>query len=354
MTAQPSQPSGYRVDWVDYGKGICIILVVMMHSTYGYGAMAGGEGWMHHVVEFARPIRMPDFFLIAGLFLSRSIHGPLADYVDRKVIHFAYFYILWLAIQNVALESELLLADPLAFAALFVRQLVLPSGSLWFLHQLLVFYVLTRVLRKLPTNIVLAAAALLHTLYYAGLIETGWSVTDRIANWYIFFFAGYACAPLIFRFAHIAQTRRLLTLAGLALWGLVNWGIVEAGMGEAPLIALALGLTGAGAIIAIAAILAEMNTGNAISYAGKHSIVIYLTFFLPMKFAEKALGATGLIPDIGFACLTVLAIAVAVPLLVHALVRDTPLNFLYRRPALFTLGRWRGRDGGKAQIAPAE
>lgn len=351
MTAQPSH---YRVDWVDYGKGICIILVVMMHSTYGYGAIAGGEGWMHYVVEFAKPIRMPDFFLIAGLFLSRSIHGPLADYIDRKVIHFAYFYILWLAIQSAILDSELLLADPLAFAAVFAKQLVFPSGSLWFLHQLLVFYVLTRILRNVPAMVVLGIAAILHTLLYAGLIETGWSVTDRIANWYVFFFTGYACAPLVFRFASAAGKHRLVTLVALALWGLTNWGFVAVGLGEAPVIALALGLAGAGAIIAVAAMLAELNIGNAIRYAGKNSIVIYLTFFIPMKFAEKALGATGLIPDVGFACLTVLAIAVAVPLGVHAIVKETRLNFLYRRPALFTLKRWRRGDGGKARIAPAE
>ncbi|GGC99497.1 acyltransferase family protein [Aquisalinus flavus] len=351
MTAQES---GYRVDWVDYGKGICIILVVMMHSTYGYGAIAGGEGWMHHVVEFAKPIRMPDFFLIAGLFLSRSIHGPLADYIDKKVIHFAYFYVLWLAIQNVALESELLLADPLAFAVLFAKQLIFPSGSLWFLHQLLVFYVLTRLLRNVPAMVVLAAAALLQTLLYAGLIETGWSVTDRIANWYVFFFTGYACAPMLFRFASLAGRHKIFAIAGLAVWGLTNWGFVAAGLGEAPIVALALGMAGAGAIIAVAAILAELNTGNVIRYAGQHSIVIYLTFFVPMKVGEKALGATGLIPDIGFACLTVLVIAVGVPLAIHALVRGTPLNFLYRRPALFTLNRWQRGDGGKARIAPAE
>ena len=68
-----------RVNWVDYGTGICIILVVMMHSTLNYGDMVGGTGWMHDVVAFAKPFRMPDFFLIAGLFLSRSIHGPLRD-----------------------------------------------------------------------------------------------------------------------------------------------------------------------------------------------------------------------------------------------------------------------------------
>jgi uncharacterized membrane protein YcfT len=32
-----------RVDWVDYAKGICIILVVMMHSTLGVEKAAGEQ-----------------------------------------------------------------------------------------------------------------------------------------------------------------------------------------------------------------------------------------------------------------------------------------------------------------------
>ena len=68
-----------RVDWVDYAKGFCIIMVVMMHSTLGVEAAAGETGWMHHVVEFARPFRMPDFFLISGLFLVSGL-GKIAGW----------------------------------------------------------------------------------------------------------------------------------------------------------------------------------------------------------------------------------------------------------------------------------
>jgi uncharacterized membrane protein YcfT len=28
-------PNNERVDWVDYAKGICIVMVVMMHSVQG-------------------------------------------------------------------------------------------------------------------------------------------------------------------------------------------------------------------------------------------------------------------------------------------------------------------------------
>ncbi|MDQ3560094.1 MAG: acyltransferase family protein, partial [Pseudomonadota bacterium] len=73
-----------RVDWVDVAKGICIIMVVMMHSTLGVEKAMGETGWMGYAVEFARPFRMPDFFLIAGLFLAARINAPWRLYLDRK------------------------------------------------------------------------------------------------------------------------------------------------------------------------------------------------------------------------------------------------------------------------------
>lgn len=93
----PARPD--RVDWVDYAKGICIVMVVMMHSVLGVEAAAGQTGFMHLVVMFAKPFRMPDFFLISGLFLSVVIDREWRTYLDRKVVHFAYFYVLWVTIQ---------------------------------------------------------------------------------------------------------------------------------------------------------------------------------------------------------------------------------------------------------------
>jgi uncharacterized membrane protein YcfT len=65
-----------RVAWVDYAKGFCTVMVVMMHSTLGVEAAAGETSWMGAWVAFAKPFRMPDFFLIPGLFLARVIDRP--------------------------------------------------------------------------------------------------------------------------------------------------------------------------------------------------------------------------------------------------------------------------------------
>src|SRR5881392_2470787 len=113
--------SGQRVDWVDYAKGFCIVFVVMMHSTLGVENAAGQEGWLHTVVAFARPFRMPDFFLISGLFLARVIDRDWRNYLDQKVIHFAYFYVLWVTIQFASKAPM--------FAAKMGRRCASPSRS---------------------------------------------------------------------------------------------------------------------------------------------------------------------------------------------------------------------------------
>ena len=86
-----SHTNAGRVDFVDYSKGLCIILVVMMHSTLSVGNAVGSLGWMHVPVEFSRPFRMPDFFLISGLFLAKTIDTTWRRYLDRKVLHLPIF-----------------------------------------------------------------------------------------------------------------------------------------------------------------------------------------------------------------------------------------------------------------------
>jgi uncharacterized membrane protein YcfT len=155
-----------RVDWVDYAKDFCIIFVVMMHSTLGVEKAAGAEGWMHALVQFAKPFRMPDFFLISGLFLALVIDRPWKRYLDRKVVHFLYFYVLWLTIQF-ALKAPGMVADgmsPAGVAGAYAMAFVEPFGTLWFVYILPVFFIVTRLLRSVAWPIVLAGAAVLEIL----------------------------------------------------------------------------------------------------------------------------------------------------------------------------------------------
>ncbi|MEA2910598.1 MAG: hypothetical protein QOJ15_2679, partial [Bradyrhizobium sp.] len=59
LSAPSAQSAPGRIDWVDYAKGICIVMVVMMHSVLGVELAAGQTGFMHLLVAFAKPFRMP-------------------------------------------------------------------------------------------------------------------------------------------------------------------------------------------------------------------------------------------------------------------------------------------------------
>src|SRR5262252_7383604 len=150
-TSIMSLPHSERVDWVDYAKGFCIVMVVMMHSTLGVEAALGHEGWLHHAVAFAKPFRMPDFFLISGLFLARVISRDWRTYLDRKVVHFAYFYVLWVTLQF-AVKAPHFAAQHgwLGVLWLYAESFIEPFGILWFIYLLPIFFVVTKATRRVP------------------------------------------------------------------------------------------------------------------------------------------------------------------------------------------------------------
>ena len=330
MNPAVSHPA--RVDWVDYAKGICIVMVVMMHSTLGVEKAAGETGWLHHFVEFARPFRMPDFFLISGLFLSRVIGREWRTFLDRRVVHFIYFYVLWVTIQFV-FRAPGIAHD--AGAAGVVREYLFafiePFGTLWFIYLLPIFALTTRLTRFLPPAAVFIAAAVLESLK----IDTGWTVIDEFASRYVYFFAGYWLASYVFVLAAKAQARPKLALLGLAAWAAVNGLLVHGGFAMLPAVSLVLGAAGALAIVSIAALLEKFHLLNALRFAGEHSIAVYLAFFLPMAATRTLLLKSGFIHDLGTVSLIVTAMGVVLPLLLYVLVRGTRLSFLFERPQAF-------------------
>jgi uncharacterized membrane protein YcfT len=327
--AVPFQDEG-RVPWVDYAKGLCIIAVVMMHSTLGVEEAVGETGWLHVLVAFARPFRMPDFFLISGLFLSRVIDRDWRTYLDRKVAHFAYFYVLWVvilwAVKGVyPAYAAGHLTD--AFSDL-ARAVWDPPGSLWFIYELPLFFVATKLLRRMHPLLLLGVALTIQAIPY----NFGILVIDEFCERWFFFLVGVYAAPYIFRFASIVGERVGLALAGLAAWALVNGGLVYLELAHHGGIRVVLGLAGAMAVITISVLIWKADILKLVRYAGQRSLMVYLAFPIPMAITRLTLLDTGIVPDIGTICLIVTAMGVSVPLILHRLVKDGRLRFLFERP----------------------
>lgn len=337
MTAQ-------RVDWVDTAKGICIVFVVMMHSVLGVEAAAGETGWMHAVVAFAAPFRMPDFFLISGLFLSNVIARDWKLHLDRKLVHFAYFYALWMTIQFAVkapvFAGEMGWARALQF---YLVSFVQPFGTLWFIYMLPIFFVVCKIAhdRSVPWQLVLAIGVVLQI----APVHTGWLLVDEFASRFVYFYAGYIFAPQIFKLADWARQRISISAGYLLGWGVINGGLVSLGWAHLPVIALALGAAGAGAIILASELIVKAGRMDFLRHFGENSIVIYLAFFFPMAVSRAVLLKLGLL-DTGTVSLLVTAVAVVSPMVLYWVIGKVGLGtFLFKRPQWAYLGGTFGRRG---------
>src|SRR6185437_4855112 len=331
MSANGTKADG-RVDWVDYAKGICIVMVVMMHSVLGVELAAGKTGFMHVVVAFAKPFRMPDFFMISGLFLPLVINRDWRPYLDRKVVHFAYFYVLWVTIQFGFKAPGFATEHGWAHVGFeYLESFIDPFGTLWFIYLLPIFFIVIKLTRNVPAILVWGTAALLESAHVA----TGWTVPDEFCARFVYVYSGYLFADYVFALSDRARARPALALIGLALWAFANASLVAIGVSEEPVISLALGLSGACAIITTGTLLARVRWLNFLRFCGEHSIVIYLAFFLPMASTRTLLLKTGIIHDIGLISVIVTAVGVAGALLIWRAALWAHANFLFERPDAF-------------------
>jgi uncharacterized membrane protein YcfT len=358
-----------RIDWVDTAKGICIILVVMMHTTLGLEAASGQQGWMHAVVEFSRPFRMPDFFVISGLFLAATIDRPWRHYIDRKVIHFFYFYILWVIIQF-AFKAPFMVLDGNSTGAVvrsFLFTFVQPFGTLWFIYMLPVFFVVAKLFKN-QKWLLLAIAAVLqiapvntHGIFAPvaqtlGIVATEghFVLVDEFASYLVYFVGGYVFAPYIFKLADYVRNNKAKGMLIVAVWFVINLIFVLTGWLDLPIVALALGGAGALAIVAFATLIAQK--AKLLTHLGANSIVIYLAFFLPMVVSRLVM--LKIVPwmDAGTMALICLMFSVAVPMIGYWIIHKIGFGmFLFHRPnwAILSGTPWK-KSNPKAALAPAE
>lgn len=332
-----------RLDWVDAAKGISILLVVMMYSAYSVGEDTGGIGFLHNIIAYATPFRMPEFFLISGLFLSQVVDRDWSRYADRRIVHYLYFYAVW-AIISIAFKVGLATGNPIAVLTEMAWAIVQPHGVLWFIYVLALVSAAVKLLHMLrvPHWLAFAGAAALQI----APISTGAYAIDQFASFFVFFYTGYALAPIIFRIVGHAQARPLLAVAALGVWAALNGFLVfspdylflpdhfEMGYAALPGLNLILAIAGSLALCTIAALLTRLPFMAWLSWFGKQSLVVYLAFALPMSILRTILVKLDLITDTNLLSLVVFGFATIAPLVLLALVKWAGWGkFLFERPA---------------------
>jgi uncharacterized membrane protein YcfT len=301
--------------------------------------------------------------LLSGLFLARVIDRPWRGYLDKKVVHYSYFFLLWTFI-NLALLFAVgeLSGSATDFGVEFWQMSTSwPWMMLWFIQMLPAYFLFTKLTRRVPVWVMLVVASSLQTfpqiveavVHAVPVLGGDRILIDEFWVRYIYFYVGYVAAPYFFRLAEMMKSKVLLATVGLAVWATLNGSLVHFGFSKAPFVGLFLGFAGATAIVTLGAIASKFDLVRWLRYLGENSIVVYLTFYWPMYFAaELLLGASLFTDDHATFGVIVTAAGILGSVVLFWIVRRSPYtSWLFERPTWLYIGHYETRSEPRNRTA---
>ncbi|MBA5847044.1 acyltransferase family protein [Gordonia amicalis] len=168
--ASPVSASQHRVLWMDWVRGLCVVLVVLHHVTRqlstelsGSGIEIVAEAW--ESIDFVlTPIRIPLFFVVSGVLASSALVGNGTKVARRYVIPL-YLYLLW-SILLATREVVTLFgnADVSDTTGAIIAELVFVCSGYWYLCALPLYFLVCRMLVRVSGFWVIVIGLLLYVV----------------------------------------------------------------------------------------------------------------------------------------------------------------------------------------------
>ncbi|EWY35747.1 hypothetical protein N825_35845 [Skermanella stibiiresistens SB22] len=338
-----------KVAWVQCAKGITIILVVYGHAMYGVHTAAGlHEDFFRYNNEFFSLFRMPLFFFASGIFAFRSIARPLDQFVNRTVLHFVYIYIVWCFIQYAfrmmtggVANHEI---DPYAILLIAYQ----PINVLWFVYVLLAFFVVTRVLRPVPSFVVLAFAGGLAVAQ----VNSGNYSLDRFCSNYVFFLMGYYGSQSILERARGLKPIHAAIL--VPMFVVVTLAFIYVDVRHIQIIRLACVMFAIFAMTALCVTLSDFRLDGVFRYVGNYSLPIFVSHTIATAGTRVIMVKLGL--GGGWVLLMIGATigGIVLPIILAKLCERLNFPWLFRKPSWFTIHlQPRRRDSDRGLAGPS-
>lgn len=225
--SQPPAAPRERLHWVDFAKAVAILLVVLYHvSITGVDLIFPGTGsfalkaW-EEISRMLLPVRMPLFFLTAGMLASSAVLRPWKASWRSRFADILWPYLVWslmfAGIAGFAYQP----GNPLGYAQFSLGTIPQGGTAYWFLPVLVVFFVLAKVLRPVAPLAILGALILLSVQSVIGDHLPGFIPSElaanivRVANFALWYFLGCFAAPSVRRIAAAHSTALMLGAVGM-------------------------------------------------------------------------------------------------------------------------------------------
>ena len=178
--------------WVDYAKGIGILLVVLGHVLGGLmrAGIAEGEIW-GDIFNIIYTFHMPLFFLLSGMFVERSVVSKgVGSFVLSKIDTIAYPYFLWMIIQGVVLVFAASYTNgnsDVTWAGVF--DLFPAKDQFWFLYDLFIMMMVSMLVLKFVPN-PLMVMVILSAGMYVTMADIASTELAKLSAYLIYFVMG--------------------------------------------------------------------------------------------------------------------------------------------------------------------
>lgn len=291
-----------RYAWIDYAKGLCIILVTFRHVQEGLHP--ADTPYLYPGLKFADvfffSFRMPLFFIVSGIFLGGTLRKKsVNDYISGRFRTLIWPLLLWGSIQ---VTLQLLFKnyvnvdrEPIDYLNLIIRPREIEQ--FWYLHTLFLtgtFYALMKVKAKFSMTQQLMLGVLLYAVtgifrYYR--MHEYFGITEHIFIldvffYYIFFAVGDLFGQYVLNeknFKAISSTKTFLIFTPIFLvlelyFADINithaWDYYV--QNQMPALFLIVGLVGGAYLIHCSFLLQKWGKLKFIRVVGYYSLHIYV------------------------------------------------------------------------------
>lgn len=145
-----------RIGWIDYAKGIAILLVVIGHVLRGLisSQILIESPLTQYIDNWIYSFHMPVFFMIAGLFVLKSAQKSLIAFLSDKLCTIVYPYFLWSTIQSIIMIAFAGSTNNNIKWADIWKIIYQPIMQFWFLYALFIMLLIFITLYKMRVPLI--------------------------------------------------------------------------------------------------------------------------------------------------------------------------------------------------------
>ncbi|MDW7696025.1 acyltransferase (plasmid) [Flammeovirgaceae bacterium SG7u.111] len=347
MKKEKNNSRKQRLGWIDYARGIAIILVVYKHAVVGF---LSSKVEIHHFLfdfqEMIYNLRMPLFFMLSGVFIERSLQRRgFSEFLKYKANSIIYPFFVWgiiqVLIQIVAsnyTNSQKELSDILYL--FYYPRLIDPF---WFLYTLFAVVMAYAVLKSFVGMNKITLFALSLGLYFSSFyIKTDLFCINDILFYSVFLVTGILLSKLLLDEKSeglLTSPKLLLILLPIVLAGQWYWYTHHKGLvwftdltGIDRFLFLPIAIVGAMLVLHISFLLDKKNTLPWLRRIGSYSLYIYVMHLIVTGTSRAILLKVFGESVATYSAIAVIILGVLVPILLYKITEKLHMDFLYEPP----------------------